>query len=227
MAQIVKLRRSSVTGNKPTTAQLELGELAINTFDGKLYFEKSGSDGESIEEILITNAKNTGSLSISGSQHNITGSLLLSGSLTLPNIVKDYTNTTGSVGQILQVTSTGAKWVDNTAGTSGDGRTSKQTFASSTTWTFPHNLNEQYPVIELYDGSNNVIIPSSINATSTSTLTITFAVPVAGTAVATVGGARGYQGNQGPAGFQGANGYVGADGAQGRQGPHQTRGAAW
>ena len=51
MAQIVKLRRSSVTGNKPTTAQLELGELAINTFDGKLYFEKSGSDGESIEDV--------------------------------------------------------------------------------------------------------------------------------------------------------------------------------
>ena len=40
MAQIVKLRRSSVTGNKPTTAQLELGELAINTFDGKLYLEQ-------------------------------------------------------------------------------------------------------------------------------------------------------------------------------------------
>ena len=73
MAQIVKLRRSSVTGNKPTTAQLELGELAINTFDGKLYFEKSGSEGESIEEILITTAKNSGSLSISGSQNNITG----------------------------------------------------------------------------------------------------------------------------------------------------------
>ena len=36
----IKLRRSSVAGRIPTTAQLELGEIAINTTDGKLYFKK-------------------------------------------------------------------------------------------------------------------------------------------------------------------------------------------
>ena len=36
----IKLRRSSVAGRIPTTAQLELGEIAINTADGKLYFKK-------------------------------------------------------------------------------------------------------------------------------------------------------------------------------------------
>jgi hypothetical protein len=221
MAQIVKLRRSAVTGNKPTTSQLELGELAMNTYDGKIYFEKSGSAGESIEEILITNAQNTGSLSISGSSHNITGALELSGSLKLPTTVRDYTNSTGSVGQILQVTENGAVWVDNTATSTGDGRTAKQTFSALTTWTFVHNLNEQYPVIELYDNNNQVIIPSTITATNSNTLTITFAVPVAGTAVATVGGMRGYQGFQG---FQGADGYIGADGAQGAQGDRGYQG---
>jgi hypothetical protein len=221
MAQIVKLRRSAVTGNKPTTSQLELGELAMNTYDGKIYFEKSGSAGESIEEILITNAQNTGSLSISGSSHNITGALELSGSLKLPTTVRDYTNSTGSVGQILQVTENGAVWVNNTATSTGDGRTAKQTFSASTTWTFVHNLNEQYPVIELYDSNNQVIIPSSITATNSNQLTITFAVPVAGTAVATVGGMRGYQGYQG---FQGAAGYIGADGAQGAQGDRGYQG---
>ena len=221
MAQIVKLRRSATTGNKPTTAQLELGELAMNTYDGKIYFEKSGSAGESIEEILTTNAQNTGSLSISGSSHNITGDLELSGSVKLPNIVRDYTNSTGSIGQVLQVTENGAIWVNNTAANSGDGRTAKQTFNASTTWSFVHNLNEQYPVIELYDNNNQVIIPSTITATNSNTLTITFAVPVAGTAVATVGGMRGYQGFQG---FQGQDGYVGADGAQGAQGDRGFQG---
>ena len=67
MAQQVKLRRSSVAGNKPTTAQLELGELAINTNDGKLYFEKSSSLGESVQEIIVTDAWNTGSINVSGS----------------------------------------------------------------------------------------------------------------------------------------------------------------
>jgi hypothetical protein len=74
MAQQVKLRRSSVAGNKPTTSQLELGELAINTNDGKLYFEKSSSLGESIQELVVTDAWNTGSINISGSI-NVSGSI--------------------------------------------------------------------------------------------------------------------------------------------------------
>ena len=40
MAQTIKLKRSSVSGNVPSTSQLELGELAINTFDGKVYIKK-------------------------------------------------------------------------------------------------------------------------------------------------------------------------------------------
>ena len=36
----IKLKRSAVAGRVPTTAQLELGEVAINTADGKLYFKK-------------------------------------------------------------------------------------------------------------------------------------------------------------------------------------------
>jgi len=62
MAQIVKLRRSSVIGKKPTNAQLELGELSVNTSDGKVYFAKSGSLGPSVEELVSTNTVNTGSI---------------------------------------------------------------------------------------------------------------------------------------------------------------------
>ena len=40
MSTTIKLRRSAVPGRIPTTAQLELGEIAINTADGKLYFKK-------------------------------------------------------------------------------------------------------------------------------------------------------------------------------------------
>ena len=43
MARIsnIKLRRSATQGSIPTTANLDLGELAINTYDGKLYVKKS------------------------------------------------------------------------------------------------------------------------------------------------------------------------------------------
>lgn len=61
--QIIKLKRSNVPGKKPTTGDLELGELAVNTFDGNFYFE---TDAGSIEQVITTTAV-TGSLNISGS----------------------------------------------------------------------------------------------------------------------------------------------------------------
>jgi hypothetical protein len=88
MSQIVKLRRSSTSGNRPTNSQLQLGELAINTTDGKIYFSKSGSINTSVEEVLTTNTQNTGSLNLSGSinlvgTESITGSTKIIGSLSV------------------------------------------------------------------------------------------------------------------------------------------------
>ena len=51
MAQTIKLKRSSTTGNVPTSSQLDLGELAINTTDGKIFIKKDVSGTESIVEI--------------------------------------------------------------------------------------------------------------------------------------------------------------------------------
>lgn len=72
MSQIVKLRRSSVSGQKPTNSNLQLGELALNTTDGKVYMAKSGSLGPSVEELISTNTVNTGSIYLTG---DITGSI--------------------------------------------------------------------------------------------------------------------------------------------------------
>lgn len=77
MSQIVKLRRSSVSGQKPTNTNLQLGELALNTTDGKVYMAKSGSLGPSVEELITTNTVNTGSITLVGdiSAIHISGSL--------------------------------------------------------------------------------------------------------------------------------------------------------
>lgn len=87
MSQIVKLRRSSVSGQKPTNTNLQLGELALNTTDGKVYMSKSGSLGPSVEELISTNTINTGSVNISGSINlegiqTISGSLFVSGTIS-------------------------------------------------------------------------------------------------------------------------------------------------
>ena len=39
MSQNIRLKRSAVPGRVPTTDQLELGEIALNTYDGKLYLK--------------------------------------------------------------------------------------------------------------------------------------------------------------------------------------------
>ena len=64
MAQNIILKRSAVPGRVPDTGSINLGEVAINTYDGKLYFKKSGSI-ESVETIVTTNSITSGSLQVS------------------------------------------------------------------------------------------------------------------------------------------------------------------
>ena len=66
MAQTIKLKRSATQGKVPSTGNLALGEVAINTYDGRVFFKKNdGSD--SIEHIVTTDSITTGSVSIIGS----------------------------------------------------------------------------------------------------------------------------------------------------------------
>lgn len=51
MAQTIRLKRSAVAAKAPLTTNLALGELAINTYDGKLYFKKNVSGTETIIEL--------------------------------------------------------------------------------------------------------------------------------------------------------------------------------
>ena len=64
MAQQIKLKRSAVAGRVPTTSSLALGEIAVNTEDGKLFFQRGDS---TIQSFFTTNALITGSLQQSGS----------------------------------------------------------------------------------------------------------------------------------------------------------------
>lgn len=51
MPNTIKLKRSAVAGKAPAVGDLQLGELALNTTDGKLYTKKSVSGTESIVEL--------------------------------------------------------------------------------------------------------------------------------------------------------------------------------
>ena len=84
MAQLVKLKRTSVEGRKPTTSNLELGELAINTYDGKIYFEKDNGT-PSIKEIATEDSYHFYTTSFDSRYVNLTGDETIAGNKTFSN----------------------------------------------------------------------------------------------------------------------------------------------
>ena len=86
MAQVVRLKRTSVEGRKPTTSNLELGELAINTYDGKIYFEKN--DGSpAIKEIATEDSYYFYTTSLDSRYVNVSGNESIAGNKTFSNNV--------------------------------------------------------------------------------------------------------------------------------------------
>lgn len=66
MSQTILLRRSNLAGKVPTTASIELGELAINTNDGRAFLKKDDGVNVTIEQLVVTGAEVTGSINILG-----------------------------------------------------------------------------------------------------------------------------------------------------------------
>jgi hypothetical protein len=237
MSQIVKLRRSSTGGNRPTNSQLQLGELAINTTDGKLYFAKSGSLSASIEEVLTTNAQNTGSLNLSGSfnllgTENITGSLNVTGSLkvlgntSLTSLVVSGSDPVANV-QAFVPSST----IYNAASFNTPDRVAAgiRFNWSGENWTigaargattdvdglvFSRNGNRQM----LLDENNNLILSGSINLTGSFNINGT-------EYTSTTSGTSGSNGTNGSSGTSGSNGTNGSSGSNGTNGSSGTSGS--
>ena len=101
MANTVVLKRSAVTGRNPTTGDLALGELALNTYDGNLFFKKDSGTAS-----IVTVA------TLAGAQ-TLTNKTLTSPSLSSPTITGTLTagGTTGTNGQLLASTGSGLQWV--------------------------------------------------------------------------------------------------------------------
>ena len=79
--------RSLTPRTLPTTASLEVGQIAINVPDSLVYIRQSGSNVDTINPLLSANVKNTGDFILSGSSSitgslNILGNLNVSGSIT-------------------------------------------------------------------------------------------------------------------------------------------------
>ena len=60
--------------------------------------------------------------------------------------------------------------------------------SAGTTWTINHNLGHKYPVVTVYDSSDQMILPQNGIATDSDTFTLTFNESITGKAVVSIGG---------------------------------------
>jgi hypothetical protein len=106
-ANVVKFKRSAVAGKVPQTTDLQLGELALNTYDGRIYLKTSVASVESIVTIQqITGGtgvavSTSGVASIGQSVATTANVTFATGVFTDPSAGSNYTvkigNATGSV----------------------------------------------------------------------------------------------------------------------------------
>lgn len=100
MANTVVLKRSAVQGRTPTTSDLALGEIAINTYDGNLFFKKSVSGTDTVLSVATL----TGTQTLT---NKTLQAAVLTGTLTAGGA-------TGTNGQVLASTGTGVQWISLT-----------------------------------------------------------------------------------------------------------------
>ena len=162
MAQIVKLKRTAVSGKIPTTSNLLLGELAMNTYDGRIFFEKDVDGTLSIQEILTTNSH----------PYATTGSLYLNGAVTASFFKGDGSQLTNLPTEI----------------TIAEATTVTASYSDSDDITITHNFNSYNVLVSVYDNTRNLIIPATTSLPTTNTARVTLSDTQSGFVVVAKGG---------------------------------------
>jgi hypothetical protein len=126
---------------------------------GRVEAVSISGDGSAISSVSVAPWESTSSFYNAVSDIQITGSLKVLG------------NITGSYGGLA----VGQKYLHEQS-------------SAATTWTISHNFEYQYVNVDVYDGNDQIVIPTSVTATDGNTLTLTFSSPVSGNAIISTGG---------------------------------------
>ena len=244
------IRRSATPNKVPTESQLSLGELAINTYDGKLYLERDQSSAGLGVTVIAVNPWSVGvgstaydtyftpgnvGVGLTNPQYklDVSGDVRFSGITSTTNLQIHGSlkagNTLGSNGQYLKSTGVGVTWADFPSQVATTRNVGIETATAGQT-VFNFSYNPTY--IDVF--INGVkLTPSEYVATDGSTLTLNS--PAFHNDIIEIitydnlsYGAQGYQGVQGAIGAQGAQGaqgYQGVQGAIGAQGYQGVQGS--
>jgi hypothetical protein len=178
---ILKLKRSAVANKIPLTTDLDLGELAVNTFDGKLFLKRNNGT-DSIREIGAVTVEKNGTAV--GTRRNIN---FIEGTNITLTIADDSANdevdvtitasgggggnldsltdvviTSPSTGQVLKYN--GTNWINDTDATGGGGGNLDS--LTDVIITTPTNTQ-----VLKYNGTNWVNAADTVGATNLDQLT--------------------------------------------------------
>ena len=195
MASTILVKRSATPAKVPTTANLSLGELGLNTYDGALYFKKNVTGVESIVTVsIVGNAEvftnKTFDTAATGNVFQINGTaisavsgtgstVVLSSGPSISNLTLTGTLTAGgsggTSGQVLQSTGTGVQWASSSASISiTDDTSTNSTFYPSFVNTTSGNLTTNYVSSSklTYNPSTGTLGASALLSTSLTAPTI-------------------------------------------------------
>ena len=136
MPNRIQLKRSAVSGKVPTTGDLQLGELALNTYDGKLYTLRNNGTASVVE----IGGSTAGVTSFSAGTTGLTPSTASTGAITLAGILAVANGGTGvgtSTGSGSVVLSTSPTLVTPVLGTPTSG-----TLTNCTGYTFANVVSK-------------------------------------------------------------------------------------
>jgi hypothetical protein len=160
--------------------------FGINQLNHKLKVKKGG--------IEVTSGNISGSVTSTGSFGRVEAVSISGDGSAISNIAAVPWESTGSFYNAvsdIQITGSLSVLGNITGSFSGLKVGQKYLHAQSsaaTTWTVSHNFDYQYVNVDVYDGNDQIVIPTSITATDSNTLTLTFGSSVSGNAIISTGG---------------------------------------
>jgi hypothetical protein len=204
----LKFKRSSVPGKIPNETQVPLGEIAINTHDGKVFASKNVGVGTTV---FVVNPWSVGTGTDSYDTYFTNGNvgigttdpttkLTVQGDVRITGGIYDSNNNIGSNGSVLTSTGAGVSWISGSSGVQGlQGIQGIQGIQGLDGQSYNQGIQGIQGITgdQGSQGTQGTIGPQGVQG---------------------INGDQGSQGIQGIIGSQGIQGIIGSQGIQGIQG---------
>jgi hypothetical protein len=160
MAIKIELKRSAVPGKVPSTSSLDLGEVAINTFDGKAYFKKNDGTQKIVQLADVSGSIASASFAVTAS-YALNSQNIDTGSIVSTSSFNAYTSSINSYTSSLNSTTSSFVRNSQTSSMSVASASFAATSSFASNFTVANTLTAQTLVVQTI--SSSIIYSSGSN----------------------------------------------------------------